>query len=73
LLANFRLPSLFKDDSYKEIISRYIEEELRNRMIDRNGDEMYWIGGTEFHDESFGVFTSISPEQNFYITEAENF
>ena len=42
-------------------------------MIDRNGDEMYWIGGTEFHDESFGVFTSISPEQNFYITEAENF
>lgn len=49
-----------------------IEEELRNRMIDTNGDEMYWIGGTEFHDESFGVFTSISPEQNFYITEAEN-
>ncbi|AWE07723.1 anti-sigma factor [Lysinibacillus sp. 2017] len=64
------LPSLFKDDRYVEIISRYVEDELRNRMIEANGDEMYWIGGTEWHDESFGVFESISPEQNFYITEA---
>lgn len=63
------LPSLFKDDRYIEIISRYVEEELRNRMIEANGDEMYWIGGTEWHDESFGVFTSIKPDQNFYITE----
>ena len=64
------LPSLFKDDRYIEIISRYVEDELRNRMIEANGDEMYWIGGTEWHDESFGVFESISPDQNFYITEA---
>jgi len=65
------LPSLFKDNSYIEIISRYIEEELRNRMIEKNGeDELYFVGGTEWFDESMGVFTSISPEQNFYITEA---
>lgn len=64
------LPSLFKDDSYKEIISRYIEDELRNRMIETEGSDMYWIGGTKYHDESFGVFEGISPDQNFYITEA---
>ncbi len=64
------LPSLFKDDRYLEIISSYIEEELRNRMIETQGSDMYWIGGTEYHDESFGVFEGITPEQNFYITEA---
>ncbi|WP_298473664.1 DUF3298 domain-containing protein [uncultured Psychrobacillus sp.] len=63
------LPSLFKDDRYIEIISRYVEDEMRKKMIETNGDDMYWVGGTEWHDESFGVFTSISPDQNFYITE----
>ena len=63
------LPSLFKDDRYIGIISRYVEEELRNRMIETEGSDMYWIGGTEYHDESFGVFEGITPDQNFYITE----
>ena len=64
------LPSLFKDDRYIDIISHYIEDELRNKMIETQGSDMYWIGGTEYHDESFGVFEGISPDQNFYITEA---
>ena len=64
------LPSLFKDDRYIEIINTYIEDHLRNRMIDTKGDEMYWIGGTEYHDASMGVFEGITPEQNFYITDA---
>ncbi|MEK4531361.1 DUF3298 domain-containing protein [Solibacillus sp. FSL K6-1554] len=64
------LPSLFKDDRYVEIISRYLEDEMRRKMIVTKGDEMYWVGGTEWHDESFGVFEGISPEQNFYITKA---
>ncbi|MEK3765429.1 DUF3298 domain-containing protein [Solibacillus sp. FSL K6-4121] len=63
------LPSLFKDDRYLDIISLYIEDELRNRMIETEGSDMYWIGGTEYHDEAFGVFEGISPDQNFYITE----
>lgn len=63
------LPSLFKDDRYLDIISRYIEDELRNRMIETDGSDMYWIGGTEYHDEAFGVFEGISPDQNFYITK----
>lgn len=64
------LPSLFKDDRYLEIISTYIEDYLRNRMIEAKGDEMYWIGGTDYHDASMGVFEGITPEQNFYITDA---
>jgi hypothetical protein len=63
------LPSLFKDDRYLEIISSYIEDYLRNRMIETKGDEMYWIGGTDYHDASMGVFEGITPEQNFYITD----
>jgi len=39
-------------------------------MIETKGDEMYWIGGTEYHDETMGVFEGITPEQNFYITDA---
>ncbi|MEK4386205.1 RsiV family protein [Solibacillus sp. FSL W7-1464] len=64
------LPSLFKDDRYLEIINTYIEDDLRNRMIETKGDEMYWIGGTEYFDETMGVFEGITPEQNFYITDA---
>jgi hypothetical protein len=62
------LPSLFKDHDYLEIMDGYIEEYLRNRMIDTNGDEMYWIGGTPYHDEAMGVFEGITADQNFYIT-----
>lgn len=63
------LPSLFKDDRYLTIINTYIEDYLRQRMIETKGDEMYWIGGTEYHDEEMGVFEGITPEQNFYITD----
>lgn len=63
------LPSLFKDNSYKEMINTYIEDYLRNRMMETKGDEMYWIGGTPYHDETMGVFEGITDEQNFYITE----
>ncbi len=65
------LPSLFKDDRYIEIISHYLEEKMRNKMIETNGSEMYWVDGTEWYDSTYGgAFKSISPEQNFYITEA---
>ncbi|MER2105997.1 MAG: DUF3298 domain-containing protein [Solibacillus sp.] len=64
------LPSLFKDDRYVDIINRYVEEEMRRKMIETEGSDMYFVGGTEWHDESFGVFTSIAHDQNFYITEA---
>ncbi|MER1985236.1 MAG: DUF3298 domain-containing protein [Solibacillus sp.] len=64
------LPSLFKDDRYVDIISRYVENEMRNKMIETEGSDLYFVGGTEWYDDSFGVFTSIAQDQNFYITEA---
>jgi hypothetical protein len=62
------LPSLFKNDEYIQMINVYIEQYLRERMLETNGDEIYWIGGTPYHDEGMGVFEGITATQNFYIT-----
>lgn len=64
------LPSLFKDDSYVAIISNYIENEMRNIMNETNGEETYWVDGTQWYDGTFDVFKEISPDQNFFITPA---
>ncbi|MFJ7972220.1 RsiV family protein [Psychrobacillus sp. NPDC096389] len=52
------LPSLFKDDSYVQVISAYIKEEMKKRMADE--EVVYFM-------EEDG-FTSILPDQQFYIT-----
>ena len=59
------LPSLFKDDSYIDVISKYLIEEMRALMKE---DEMkvYWV-----LEDDFAPFEQIKPDQNFYIT-AEN-
>lgn len=57
------LPSLFKDDSYIEAINAYIAEEMERQM---EADEMI----SYFTDNEFGEgFTTIKPDQNFYITD----
>ena len=63
------LPSFFKDDRYVEIISQYVEDEMRAKMIDTEGSDLYFVGGTDYYDDSMGVFTSIKQDQNFYITD----
>lgn len=57
------LPSLFKDDSYIDAINAYITSEMERQMAE---DEMisYFL-----NDEYFEGFTTIQPDQNFYITE----
>lgn len=59
------LPSLFKDDSYVDIIS----ENIKNQMLEQhNADEnkYYWVRGIE--EEGFvELFEKISLEQNYYI------
>ncbi|WP_060205725.1 anti-sigma-V factor rsiV [Sporosarcina koreensis] len=57
------LPSLFKDDSYIEAINTYIAGEMERQMAE---DEMisYFI-----NDEYAKGFTTIKPDQNFYITD----
>jgi len=56
------LPSLFKDDSYIEVINSYIANEMERQMAE---DEMV----SYFTDNEYGEgFTTIRPDQNFYIT-----
>lgn len=59
------LPSLFIDESYIDVISKYLIEEMRTIMKE---DEMkvYWV-----REDDFASFEQIKPDQNFYIT-AEN-
>lgn len=59
------LPSLFKDDSYVDMISENIEKQ----MIEQNKgnqNKFYWVAGIK-QDADMGLFEKISEEQNFYI------
>lgn len=57
------LPSLFKDDSYVEVISSYIKEQMKQQMLE---DE----NKTYFTSEEEGFeFQAIQADQDFYITE----
>ena len=57
------LPSLFKDDSYIEAINTYIEGEMERQMA---ADEMI----SYFTENEYGTgYTTIRPDQNFYITD----
>ena len=59
------LPSLFKNDSYVNIIS----ENIKKQMIEQNkADEnkFYWVEGIE-KDVDMDLFEKISKDQNFYI------
>ncbi|ATP40461.1 anti-sigma factor [Solibacillus sp. R5-41] len=58
------LPSLFKDASYIPAISEYIQQQMRDEMIETNGESTYWLVETD----SMG-FEEITKEQNFFITE----
>lgn len=64
------LPSLFKDDRYISIITEFITEQMRQEMKATNLEKTYWIHDAGLpEDELFDPFTSIKPDQNFYITE----
>ncbi|NLU10492.1 MAG: DUF3298 and DUF4163 domain-containing protein [Tepidanaerobacter acetatoxydans] len=59
------LPSLFKDDSYVDIISENIKEQMKSRH-EADDSMIYWVEGVE--DEGLvELFEKISKEQNFYI------
>lgn len=60
--ALITLPSLFKDETYIDVISEYIASEMQEEMA---ANEMV----SYFLDEDFSDhFTAIHREQNFYIT-----
>lgn len=61
------LPSLFSDNSYVEIISDNIKQQMiENNKLDEN--KTYWVEGIEGAGD-FGLFEAISETQNFYINE----
>lgn len=55
------LPSLFKDDSYLNLINENIKEQMR-RQMDRDPDKFYWL------DDEMG-FKTIAKDQSFYIND----
>lgn len=59
------LKSLFKDNSYVEIISDYIKEEMRNQMKE-DENKVYFIDSTEIPESNFEC---IDDNQNFYIND----
>lgn len=56
------LPSLFKDQTYIEVISNYLIEEMQRQMKEDEG-KIYWVGDTEIEP-----FESIDERQDFYIS-----
>lgn len=58
------LPSLFRDDSYIDIISENIKEQMRTQ-IQQDSNKMYWIAGDP--KSSISAFNKMSKDQNFYI------
>lgn len=63
------LQSLFKDDSYIEIISKNIKEQMiENNKADEN--KIYWVEGVQ--EDGFDLFEAISNTQSFYINEGGN-
>lgn len=61
------LPSLFKDDSYIEVISKYLVEEMKARM-EADPNLVYWVEREDAEEELyFEPFTTIAPDQSFYI------
>ena len=59
------LPSLFIDDSYIDIISENIKEQMKERMA-HDENKVYWIGESA---ESIDAFDKIDANQAFYITD----
>jgi hypothetical protein len=58
------LPSLFKDDSYVEVISANIRDQMR-KLTDKEQGIIYWYEDQEYVEG----FKRIDPEQAFYINE----
>lgn len=64
------LPSLFKDERYISVISDYVIGKMQEEMLATNQEKIYWVKGGGMPDEEvIDAFTSIRPDQNFYITE----
>ncbi len=57
------LPSLFKDNSYVEVISENVKQQMHKQMKE-DDSKIYWVEETDPD-----AFKSITENQNFYINE----
>lgn len=63
------LPSLFKDDSYIELISQNIKEQMLQQIQTEEGN-IYWVeGGNSEGIPASEFFNLIDRNQSFYITD----
>lgn len=60
------LPSLFKDESYIQVISENIKQQMIQQMKD-DPNKIYWVESSE--DDPVTPFERIAKDQNFYINE----
>ena len=58
------LPSLFKNDQYIEAINKYITGEMK-RQMEADDNISYFTAEDEYADD----FTTIKPDQSFYISD----
>ncbi len=58
------LKSLFKDDSYIEVISENIKQQM-SEQLEADENKIYWL---DDQDGTVEPFEKISPDQDFYIT-----
>ncbi|MFJ7666263.1 DUF3298 domain-containing protein [Lysinibacillus sp. NPDC097195] len=64
------LPMLFKDDSYLQVISDNIKEQMREQIASSNAEKVYWIKGAGLPDEELmDEFKTIDAKQQFYISD----
>jgi hypothetical protein len=58
------LPSLFKDDSYIEVISENIKAQMRQQMKE-DAQKLYWV-----EEGDIALFEKIKANQSFYISSS---
>lgn len=64
------LPMLFKDNSYIQVISDNIKEQMRQQIAASNEEKVYWVKGAGLPDEdSMDDFKAIDANQQFYISD----
>jgi len=64
------LPMLFKDNSYIQVISDNIKEQMREQITATNEEKVYWVKGAGLPDENLMEdFKAITAKQQFYISD----
>jgi hypothetical protein len=63
------LPSLFKDESYIEIVSQNIKEQMLHQIQTEEGS-IYWVEGGNSDIPASEYFKTIAKDQSFYITDS---